>query len=120
VILAFEAKFVDCRDAIGGEILQVSFDTVPASHDQDERSTPYVLISRNFEFAGSATVEWHDGQDYDGGAEISSMSLQRNQVSIKLDRSLELDVAFRVSEKKFAKLRSFLRRMIDDRIHITE
>src|SRR6266542_1714493 len=62
--LAFEAKFVDCADAIGGEILQVSFDTVPSSRAEDDRCTPYVLISRNFEFPGSATVEWHDGKDY--------------------------------------------------------
>ena|SRR5919109_2337203 len=117
--LAFEAKFVDCCDAIGGEILQVSFDTVSPNDDEDERSTPYVLISRNFEFRGSASVEWHDGQDYDGGAEITSMFLQRNRVSIKLDRDLELDVAFRVPDKKFVKLKSFLRRMIDDRVYIT-
>ena|SRR5436190_68500 len=118
--LAFEAKLVECRDAIGGEHLQVSFDTVSASDDEDERSTPYVLISRNFEFPGTATVEWHDGQEHDGGAEINTMSLQRDRVSIKLNRDLELDVAFRVPDKKFAKLKSFLREMIDDCVYITE
>ena len=118
--LAFEAKYVDCADAIGGEILQVSFDTVPASHDEDERCTPYVLIGRSFEFSDSATVEWHDGQDYDGGAEVTSMTLKRDRVYIKLDRNLDLEVAFRLPDKKFAKLRSFLTRMIDDRICITE
>ena len=117
--LAFEAKFVDCSDAIGGEILQVSFDTVSGSHEEDKRSTPYVLISRNFEFPDSATVEWHDGENYDSGAEITSMSLQRNRVSIRLDRDLGFEVSFRVPDKKFAKLKSFLRRMIDDRVYIT-
>ena len=118
--LAFEAKFVDCGDAIGGEILQVSFDTVSANHDEDERRTPYVLISRNFEFPYSATVEWHNGQNYDGGAEIRSLILQRDRLSIKLDRNRELEVTFRVSEKKFAKLKSFLSRMIDDCASTTE
>ena len=118
--LAFEAKFVDCSDAIGGEILQVMFDTVPASHDEDGRCTPYVLISRNFEFPGSATIEWHDGQNYDGGPEIIFLTLQRNRVSIKLDRKLQIDVAFLVPDKKFAKLKSFLGRMIDHRVYITE
>ncbi len=118
--LAFEAKFVDCADAIGGEILQVSFDTVPSSHDEDERCTPYVLISRNFEFADAATVEWHDGKDYDGGAEITSVSLKRDRVSIRLDRDLGFEVTFRLHEKKFVRLKSFLRRMIDDRICSTE
>jgi hypothetical protein len=55
--LAFEATFVDCGDAIGGEILQLSFDTIPSNLDADQRRTPYVLISRNFEFPDSATVE---------------------------------------------------------------
>ncbi len=118
--LAFEAKFVDCCDAIGGEILQLSFDTVPSNHDADERCTPYVLISRNFEFPDPATVEWHDGADYDGGAEIRSLILQRDRVSIKLNRDLELEVAFRVPDKKFATLKSFLSRMIDARVYITE
>ena len=113
---AFEAKFVSCADAIDGEILQVSFDTVPENQDEDERCTPYVLISRNFEFPGSATIEWHDGHDYDGGAEIVSMTLRRSRVSIKLDRELDFDVTFRLPDKKFVKLTSFLRRMIDDHI----
>ena len=118
--LAFEAKFVDCGDAIGGEILQLSFDSVSASHDADERCTPYVLISRNFEFPGPATIEWYDGQNYDGGAEIRSLNLQRDRVSIKLDRDLELEVVFRVTDKKFATLKSFLSRMIDARFYITD
>jgi len=118
--LTFEAKFVDCADAIGGEILQVSFDTVRLSHAEEDRCTPYVLISRNFEFPGFATVEWHDGKDYFGGAEITSVSLKRNQVSIKLDREVGFEVAFHLQDKKFARLRSFLKRMIDDRVCITE
>ena len=118
--LTFEAKFVDCADAIGGEILQVSFDTVASNHAEDERCTPYVLISRNFEFADSATIEWHDGKDYDGGAEITSVSLKRDRVSIRLDRELGFEVAFHLQDRKFAQLRTSLKRMIDDRICITE
>ena len=72
--LAFRAKSVRCADAIDGEILQVCFDTMPASANEDERDTPYVLMSQNFEFPGPATIEWHDGSDYDGGAEIASVS----------------------------------------------
>ena len=120
VTLAFDAKFVDCADAIGGEILQVAFDTVPASHNEDERCTPYVLISRNFEFPDSATIEWHDGKDYDGGARITSLILKRNRISIKLDRALNVEIAFRLHDRIFARLRSFLERMFDDRICITE
>lgn len=74
--LAFEATAVSCDDAIDGEILQVCFDTVGAENDQKDRRTPYVLISRNFEFPSAATIEWHDGQDYNGGADILSVTLK--------------------------------------------
>jgi len=43
--LSFEAKFVDCVDAIDGEILQVTFDTLAPGNDDVERRAPYVLIS---------------------------------------------------------------------------
>jgi hypothetical protein len=48
--LTFEATDVSCDDAIDGEILRASFDTLPASHDEEERRTPYVEIMRNLEF----------------------------------------------------------------------
>lgn len=102
------------------EILQVLFDTVPASHDEEDRCTPYVLISRNFEFPCSATIEWHDGQNYDDGPKIIFLTLQRDRVFIKLDRKLQIEVTFRLRDKKFANLKSLLRTMIDDRIAITE
>ena len=111
--LAFESRFVSCNDAIDGEILQVTFDTRPSSSREDERRTPYLLISRNFDFPDSATVEWHDGRDYDGGAEIVTMTLRRDRMSMKLDLDLEIEVRFRVSAAKFATLTSFLRK--DDR-----
>ena len=120
VTLAFEAKFVSCANAIGGEILQVCFDTMPASEDENERTTPYVLISRNFEFPGSATIEWHTGDDYDGGAEIISTILTRDRILIELDRELDLDVSFRIADRKFGRLNSYLRRMVDAGVFVAE
>jgi len=64
--LAFDAKKIDCADALRGEILQVSFDTPLEDQGKDQRNTPYLLISRNFEFSDSATIEWHNGHDYAG------------------------------------------------------
>ena len=94
--------------------MQVSFDTMPKSKDEDERDTPYVLISRNFEFPGTATVEWHDGSDYDGGAEIVLVTLTRERVLIELDRDMEIDVSIGIGDRRFAQLSSFLRRMLDE------
>ncbi len=111
--LNFDAKFVHCSDAMDGEILQVSFDTIPESQHEDERTAPYVLISCNFEFSDSATIEWNDGRDYNGGAKIIAVTLSRTRISIKLDRELDIDIAFRLPDKEFAQLTSFLKRMID-------
>jgi hypothetical protein len=114
--VTFEAKFVSCADAIGGEILQVTFDTLPTGKDEEERRSPYVLISRNFEFPGSPTIEWFSGNDHNGGAEITSLALTRERVLIKLDRDLDFDVSFRLPDRQFARLASFLKRMINARV----
>lgn len=118
--LAFDATRIDCTDALGGEILQVSFDTAPEDQDENQRSTPYILISRNFEFPGSATIEWYDGHYYDGGAEIVTVTLRRTRIAIRVDRELDFEVTFHLPDKKFTKLTSFLRKIMDDRISITD
>lgn len=118
--VAFEAKYIDCSDAIDGEILQVIFDTVPATQDEEQRRTPYVLISRNFEFPGPGTVEWYDGEDFDACVGVISVTLKRGHISIKLERGLELAVKFHLSDKQFAELTSFLRRMIQDHLHFAD
>src|SRR5438046_1480422 len=99
--LAFDATTVDCADALDGQIIQVDFDTAPHDRDESERATPYVLISRNFEFPDAATIEWHDGHDYGGGAEIICVTL-KTRISIRVDRDLDFDVSFRLPDKKFA------------------
>ena len=94
--LAFDATSVDCADALDGQIIHVGFDSVPDDRDESERTTPYVLISRNFEFPDPATIEWNDGHHYDGGAEIISVTLKRTRISIRVDRDLDFDVSFRL------------------------
>jgi len=116
MLLTFEATDVSCDDAIDGEILQVRFDTVAAGQDEEERRTPCVLIMRNFEFPGAATIEWHDGKEYDGGADIVSVTLKRTRVSIRLHRAMDIIVTFRIAEKQFVQLTTYLTRMIGGRI----
>src|SRR4051812_8276090 len=117
--LAFEATFVDCGEAIGGELLQVTFDTVPANHDENLRQSPCVIISRLFEFPGRETVDWHDGRDYDGGAEVISGSLRRTGFSARLNRGA-LDIAFALPDDQFTELVSFLERILGPRIAVHE
>ena len=114
--LAFDATTVDCADALDGQIIQVGFDTMPDDRDESGRTTPYVLISRNFEFPDPAIIEWHDGHDYDGGAEIICVTLKRTRILIRIDRDLDFDVSFRLPDKNFAKLTSFLTPMLENRL----
>jgi hypothetical protein len=46
--IAFEAKYIDCTEAIEGEILQVTSDSAADSQDWKHRRDPYVLIGLNF------------------------------------------------------------------------
>jgi hypothetical protein len=114
MILTFEANSVSCATALGGDILQVTFDTVPESMDEEERNTPYVLLSRNFEFPESPTIEWHDGSDYDSGVEIIAVILDRTHIAIRLENGFDIDVAFHLTDKKFAQFKFFMTRMIDN------
>jgi hypothetical protein len=118
--LVFDATRIDFADALGGEILQVNFDTAPEDKDEDQRSTPYILISHNVEFPDSATIEWYDGHDYDGGAEILAVTLKRTRITLCVNRELNFEVTFHLPDKKFKKLTSFLRKMMDDRISIAD
>jgi hypothetical protein len=118
--LAFEATIIDCVDALGGDILQVSFDTMPEDQDEDQRSTPYVLISRNFEFAESAILEWHDGNDYDGGAKIRSITLTRTHITLFLHRELTITVTFQLTDEAYTRLTVFLSRIMDNCINVIE
>lgn len=114
--LKFEAIKVSCVDAIHGEILSVRFDSVGADHGEEERRKPYVLIMRSFEFPGAATIEWHDGTDYDGGADIIGVTLKRTQVLIALSEGINIDVTYKINGKQFEQLKSYLSRMLDGRL----
>jgi hypothetical protein len=119
MILAFKATYVACTDTLGGDILQVSFDTV-LDDDDNPRCSPYVLISRNFEFPESAAIEWHNGQDYDGGAEIRSITLTRTRIILRLNRELTINMSFQLSNEAYARLTVFLQKIMDDRLVFTE
>lgn len=109
--LAFEATSVHCDAALGGEILQVTMDTLPDGKDDYERHTPYLLIGQNFEFSGPPTIEWHDGNDYNGGGMIVAVTLRRDGLSVQLDRERNLEVKFSLPDSHYAELRSFLKRI---------
>lgn len=111
--LRFEAEVVRCAEAIGGEILQVTFDSVDME-DEDGRQSPYMLLGQCFECPGPPTIEWHDGTDYDGGADIRSIVLKPNSVEITTDTGPDFDVSFSLTSTRYEELSNLLRRMFSE------
>jgi len=109
--IAFQARYIDCTEAIDGEILQVTFDSAAESQDWIHRRDPYVLIGQNFEFPGAPTIEWHDGNDYDGGAEVLKISLTRTNLVIDTDKGIDFSLTLFISDKEFSRLLDFLTRI---------
>jgi hypothetical protein len=117
--LSFDAPYVDCRNAMDWEIQQVVFDTTcDNTEDAEDRrkKSPYVLISRNFEFPGATTIEWHDGNDYDDGGSIRSASLEANRIKIILDASRTIDITFNLDTNHFEELKKYLKNILGSRL----
>jgi hypothetical protein len=91
------------------------------SFGEQNRHSPYLLIARSFESDDdAATVEWHDGIDYSGGAEIRSVLLKRDRMLVRLDCGMDVDVAFGLTDRKYARLVSFLRRIVCGQLWLTD
>ena len=120
--LSFEAPYVVCSNELDWEIQQVVFDTVcndadDADYAEESRNSPYVCISRNFEFPGAARIEWHDGKDDEGGASIRSAHLKSNRIVIILDKSRTIEIAFALDALQFDGLKKYLSNMLSDRLN---
>jgi hypothetical protein len=79
--LIFDAAKVDCAQAVEGDICQVTFDASQNDDAENNRESAYLCISRNFEFPGGPTIEWHDGENYSGGGKITVLNLKKGVLS---------------------------------------
>lgn len=104
----FRASRVECREAIDWEIVQVSFDTMGASFEEESRTTPYLLISANFEFSERVQIEYHDGRDYAGDS-LNRIDLCRNRIVAVSGGGCEFEIAFELCDEAFAELREYLK-----------
>ena len=107
--IQFIASEVEYNGANDGEIEQVTFDEDP---DQDpfDRVKCYISISQNHEFPGKPTVEWHDGESEDGGAEITSYELTDNILIVQTNSNVTFKVQHQGDSKELKKIKSFLQR----------
>jgi len=106
--IQFTAANVHCSEAIDREIVQVNFDTMDSNFDEVERTSPYLLISANFEFGDKIQVEFHDGEDYSGDI-LCRIDLWRHRVLVFSERGHEFNIAFELSDDPFGELREYLK-----------
>ena len=106
--IQFTAATVQCSEAIDWEIVQVNFDTMNAGFDEENRTSPYLMISANFEFSNKVQVEFHDGKDYDGD-NLNRIDLWRSRILVISDGGNEFDIAFKLSDDAFTEVREYLK-----------
>jgi hypothetical protein len=108
-IIQFTASEVSYNEAIDGEIVQILFDEDP---DQDpfNRKKCYVLITQNYEFPGKPTVEWHDGESDDGGAEIKDFELTNSGFELHTNAGVIFKVQHHGNSEVLKMIQSFFQR----------
>ena len=114
--LVFTAKEVDYLEALGGDIKQVSFREEPEPElDYSKKNCPLpppiksVTFSVNYEFPPcTTTVEWCDGEDYDGGECIKKIELTETSLTVLLENDLSIIVNFQTDEVTFKSISDFL------------
>ena len=111
--IAFIASEVVYNEAIDGEIVQVSFDEDP---DQDpfNRTKCYLMISQNYEFPGSPTVEWHDGKEYGGGLEVLDYKLTNEVFELTTNDGLKFSIQHDCQEDIYIQIKKFLQREFEN------
>ena len=104
----FRAITVDCSEAMDWEIVRVTFDTEAPDFDEENRTSPYLSISANFEFGDDVQLEFHDESDYNGDS-LRKFDLWRSKAIAVSRRGYEFDITFDISENSFRELREFLK-----------
>ena len=105
--LLFHTKEVTYSEALGGDIVQVSFQEEPDPDpdiDYGKKGAPlppaikYVLISANYEFSGIKHVEWCDGEEFDGGQSIRQVEITKTLLKLVAVNGFNFEVTFNTLE----------------------
>ncbi len=113
--LVFYAKEVNYAEALGGDIIQVTFQEYA---DPDLGSTvvstslppyKYILLSANYEFPPYTTnVEWINGADDWDGDSIREIDLTRTKLKLILEDGCSIEVSFQTDDITYQNISSFL------------
>ena len=106
--ITFTAQDVHYGEAIGGELVQITFDEDPTDDDPWSRSKRYFMISHSDEFPGGPTLEWHNGRDYDGGSDIIAYTFTQNIFEVQLKNGVHFTIHHQCSTRVFQNIRAFL------------
>ncbi len=106
--IKFTAYNVSYSEAIGGDIIQVSFEE-DSEDDPISPSKNCLHISINYEFPPIIpSLEWFNGNEYDGGANILNYKLDRNSLQLWLDNGMSFDIDFKVEEALYSDIDKFI------------
>ena len=106
--IEFFASVVEYREALDGEIVQVSFQ---GYSEQDPLKTIklFFSISQNYEFPGKPTLEWFDGKNQTGGAEVFEYNLTSSLFELKTMDDLVFRIRHNCPKKVLTQIQDFLK-----------
>ena len=106
----FDAKSVSYEEALGGDIVQVSFEENPDDDPLNPTSCS-LCLTINYEFPQSHIgFEWCDGNNYDGGAEAIKYSIRNSEFIVWLDNDAIIKVNFSTNTSRYKNIVSLLRK----------
>ena len=113
--LAFTAKEVIYSEAIGGDIVQVSFQEEPYPELDYSKELPppikQICFSACYEFPPHNTdIEWCDGAEYDREEDFNILELTKNKLQVVVGDGLCIEVDFHTDDATFTKIEKFLAR----------
>lgn len=114
--LKFTAKEVSYTEALGGDLVQVWFQEEPdpendysKKHFSSPALTKDVNFSANYEFPPhDITVEWCNGEEYDGGWKIKKIEMTETSLKVVLENGFQIDITFETDKITLMKTRRFL------------
>jgi len=106
--LKFTAKNTSYSEALDGDIIQVIFEE-DENEDPYNQTKLYLSITINHEFPSfTPSIEWFDGNDGNGGAQILNYKLKRNSLQLLLNNNLSFNISFIADERLFQNIKGFL------------
>lgn len=114
--LAFHAQEVYYAGALGGEIINVSFQEHPdPAIDYSKRDFELPPSVKGVFFSANTTpslseinVDWCDGKEESGGELIKKIELTKTSLKVTLTNNDSFDVSFETDDNTFQDIKSFL------------